>query len=140
MSTNLIGVREDTYRLTMNLDGSPTGAWAEQEGGDIDSEESIYHPGGMERPQSRGGRVNYGSVTLRREYDHDLYRRLSGRVGKGRVEAYKQPLDIDGNAYGASAIAFVGTLKKISSGSVKASGSDTAWLEVEITVESQSVS
>lgn len=132
------GRRDDTARLTLVAAGASFGVWADRSGGGTDSEESLSYPGGMDEPESIGGRKVYEPVTLGKPYDHGEYIRLDQLVGTARCEVIEQPLDAEGNPFGASSIAWAGTLKKVTPPDRKASGTDEALMEIEITVDRKS--
>jgi hypothetical protein len=128
--------RQDQYAVTLNIDGRDMGVWDKLNGGEIDSEESKYKPGGMAPHVSLGGSVEVGNLTLGRLYvlnrDHDLIHWLIGRVGKGSVVANRQPLDVDANAYGRP-IVYTGKLKTVTLPEVDSESADPAVVELEIT-------
>jgi hypothetical protein len=137
--------REDTYAISVTVfrpDNSTVpiikGIWDKMSGGEIDSEETIYHPGGMEDPVSLGGRKSVGNVTLTRLYrlgrDHDAIQSLINAVGKSKVTISKQPLDIDGNVYGRP-IVYNGILKRISPPDTDSEASGAGLIEMEVTVD-----
>lgn len=137
--------RQDTYTVTVTVfrPDNPAvamikGVWDKMSGGEIDSEESKYHPGGMGDPVSLGGRKTVGNVTVQRLYrlgrDHDALQSLINAVGKSKVTVAKQPMDIDANVYG-DPIVYNGTLKRVSPPDVDSEGSDGGIIELEITVD-----
>jgi hypothetical protein len=85
---------------------------------------------------SLGGSVNVGNVTVGRLYvldrDHVIMPWLLGRAGKGTMVISKQPLDVDGNAYGKS-LTYRGKLKQVTPPEVDSNSSDAALLELEMT-------
>src|SRR6187401_837440 len=100
--------RADQYRITVTIDGIDSGVWDKKTGGETDSEETKYRPGGMGESISLGGSRMTGNVTLQRLYvvprDHDgaWYKgpgipiiKLRQRVGKATVVIKEQPLDIN---------------------------------------------
>jgi hypothetical protein len=127
--------RQDQYAVTLTVDGVLLGVFDALEGGEVDSEETRYKPGGMGAPISLGGSVEVGNLTLSRLYvlnrDHDRIHWLS-RAGKGACVVSRQPLDVDGNAYGRPLV-YTGTLKAITPPEVDSESSDAAKLELEIT-------
>ena len=108
--------RVDQYDVTVTVDGTPLGTFDSLSGGEIDSEETTYKPGGMGNRISLGGSVNVGNVTVGVLYDlsriHTIVHWLISRVGKGKIVVKKQPLDVDGNAFGR-AIVYTGKLKQV---------------------------
>jgi hypothetical protein len=75
-------------------------------------------------------------VTLSRLYvlnrDHDRIHWLISRAGKGTCVVSRQPLDVDGNAYGRPLV-YTGTLKAVTPPEVDSESSDAAKIELEIT-------
>lgn len=132
-------MRNDQYAVTVNVDGEPLGIFDTQGGGEADSEESLYHPGGMQGAVSLGGRQTVSAITVGRLYDlgrdHDLVRRLMNKRGKARASVSRQPLDVDGNPYGAPFV-FSGTLKTVTLPDVDSESNDAAVWTMTITTES----
>jgi hypothetical protein len=137
--------RQDTWQITLSVEhpqnpGSMInyGVWDKKSGGEVDSEEKVYHPGGMVPPISLGGRKTPGNVTLSRNYrlgrDHDNVQQLFDAVGGSRVVVAQQPLDKQGNVYGRP-IVYNGTLKRVTPPEHDSEGSDAAMIEVEITID-----
>src|SRR5262245_50188285 len=124
--------RQDQYAITVNVDGRDFGvtSWDKLSGGESDSEETKYKPGGMGPSVSLGGSVEVGNVTVSVLYYLDKFSGggdaihwLIGRVGKGSVTVNRQPLDIDGNAYG-KALVYAGTLKTVTPPEIDSESSD----------------
>lgn len=97
--------RVDQHLTTAVIDGEPWGVFDTFEGGEADSEETRYRPGGMAPQKSLGGRATVGTITIGRllELETDWARVLrlhETRTGKAWVTVSRQPLDIDGNPYG----------------------------------------
>lgn len=108
--------RSDQHLTTVVLDGRPLGVFDKITGGEVDSEESKYRPGGMGAQRSLGGPSSVGNVTVERLYelarDHDLARWAQTRAGRGRVTVSKQPLDTEGNPFGKPLV-YQGSLKTV---------------------------
>lgn len=133
-------MRNDQYANTVTVDGEPLGIFDTLSGGEADSEESLYNPGGMAPAVSLGGRQTVGSVTLGRLYrlerDHDIVRRLLPRRGKADVTVSRQPLDVDGNPYGAPFV-YTGTLKTITFPDTNSEDSAASIWTMTVTTESE---
>jgi hypothetical protein len=131
------GLRQDTWAVGILLNGKKMGIWDKKTGGELDSEESKYYPGGMELPVSLGGRVTPGNITCQRLYDKVLDTEEMAlwfrNVGKGGVQITQRPMDIDGQRYG-KAIIWNGTLKRVSMPDVDSESNSAALLEIEVTV------
>lgn len=145
------GTRQDTWQVSVwvedvgnpNRPMMPLGTWDKKSGGEVDSEEYTYKPGGMAETVSLGGSKNVGNVTTSRLYrlvrDHqDLTQRFINGVGKARVRLAQQPLDVDGNSFGRP-IVYNGTLKRWTPPEVDSEGTDPAMVEIEVTIEGQPV-
>lgn len=129
--------REDQYNVTVMIAGTNMGTFDTMSGGEIDSEELKYRPGGMAPQVSLGGSKSIGNVTVGRLYDlardHAKVAFLEGAVGKAAATVTKQPLDADGNAYGKP-IVYTGKLKAMTLPDHNSESSDAAMVELEISV------
>lgn len=130
--------RADQWLYTLTVNDRPLGVWDKKEGGDADSEEVKYRPGGMVPQRSLGGAQTLENVTLTRLYefarDHDLAKWMRTVRGKARCVIAMQPLDEDGNPFGAPDVAR-GTLKRVTSPEGDSEADDPGTYEVEITLE-----
>lgn len=136
--------RQDTHRITVSVANAHTGVlsdfgvWDTFSGGDIDSDQTQYYPGGMAPPVSLGGRRTPGNVTISRLYrlerDHDRMQFLFDGAGVSSMVVKRQPLDIEGNAYG-KALVYNGTLKHVSPPDLDSQQSGAALLSLEMTVD-----
>jgi hypothetical protein len=129
--------RQDTWTIRVHLNGNTTGIWDKKTGGELDSEETKYSPGGMAPQLSLGGRHVPGNVTLQRIYDlhndHDHIQEWLGAVGKGQVDVFSVPMDVDGNVYGQP-IQHSGILKKVAMPDIDSESSSAAMLEIEVSI------
>ena len=137
--------RADTWAINVELeyDGNlhDLGVWDKMTGGEVDSAEAKYYPGGLAAAISLGGRKEVGNVTVSRLYrlvrDHqNLAARFINGAGRADVKIKRQPLDIDGNSFG-SPIVYYGTLKRVTFPEVDSESSDAALVELEVTVAGQ---
>ena len=133
-----MGQRADQYAVSVTIDGVNTGVWDKMSGGELDSEETKYKPGGLGSPISLGGSINPGNVTVSRLFDKDRDQPAAhgwlARVGKAAVTVTKQPLDVDGNTYGAPMV-YSGTLKMVTPPEVDSESSDPALIELEVSTD-----
>jgi hypothetical protein len=133
------GTREDTNYVSLSIDGRDMGWYQTMTGGEVDSEESLFFPGGGGARVSLGGRRIYGNITLGRNYDyardHPLWGWLVSRVGAGDAAIGRQPVDVDGNVQGQP-IVYRATLKTLTPGDIDANGTDPSDYEMEFTVYS----
>jgi hypothetical protein len=136
--------RQDTHRITVSIANatngimSDFGVWDTFSGGDVDSEQTNYYPGGMEPPVSLGGRKTSNNVTISRLYrlqrDHDRMQFLFDAAGVSRMVVKRQPLDIEKNAYG-KALVYNGILKHVTPPDLDSQQSGAALLQLEMTVD-----
>jgi hypothetical protein len=134
--------REDQYNVTVEVEAfgsqpaKSLGTFDGFDGGEIDSEEAKFYPGGLAQAVSLGGRVNVGNVTVSRLYDlardHANGGYLIAAVGKAKVIITKASLDVDGNAIGTPYV-YKGTLKTFTPPNHDSQSSDPALFELEIT-------
>jgi hypothetical protein len=128
--------RKDQYDVRVSVDGKNLGTFDVLTGGETDTTELVYKPGGMAPQVSLGGIVTVGQTIVNRIYqldrDHAQVHWLLSRVGKGQVVINKQPLDIDGNAYGKPLV-YKGTLKRVTPPEVDSNSTDAALIEIEMT-------
>jgi hypothetical protein len=132
-------MRKDQHRVTVVVDGKKLGVFDVLTGGETDSDELKYKPGGMAPAISLGGTVTVGQLIVSRIYklqrDHLQIHWLLGRVGKGDVVVNKAVLDPDGNAFGKPLVT-KGVLKRVTPPEVDSNATgDAAILELEITPE-----
>src|SRR5262245_11254926 len=129
-------MRQDQWSVALSVDGVDLGIWDKASGGEIDSEETTYKPGAMAPPIALGGSVNVGALTVSRLYDlqrdHLQVHWLISRVGKGAAVAKRQPLDVDGNAFGKP-ITYTCRLKQVNPPEYDSESSDAALIELELT-------
>jgi hypothetical protein len=132
-------MRKDQHRVTVIVDGKNLGVFDVLTGGETDSDELKYKPGGMAPLISLGGVVTVGQLIVSRLYrlqrDHLQVHWLLGRVGKGNVVVNKAVLDPDGNAFGKPLVT-KGVLKRVTPPEVDSNATgDAAVIELEITPE-----
>jgi len=134
----LTGSRQDTWLTHFQIDNWFLGAWDQFSGGEIDSEEAKYRPGGMDYEISLGGRVTYGNVTVAKYWENwlsqSLYPWAIGRVGKARIYICRYPMTADFVQIGRG-VAYQGTLKRISVPDYDSMGTDVALMEAECTID-----
>jgi hypothetical protein len=136
------GTRQDTFEMEVFLNGNSMGIWDKKTGGELDSEETKYYPGGMADAVSLGGRVTQGNITLQRLYDrvldHNNMQSWFDQVGRGGVKVHQHAMDIQGNRYG-NAVIWAGTLKRVQAPDVDSESSSAALFEIEVTVAQKPV-
>lgn len=113
--------RQNQYLDTLVVDGKDCGVWDKLDGGEVDSSELKYKPGGMAPEVSLGGTVSVGNVTLERLFDIEsrddstLLRWLASRTGAAVCTVSRQPLDRDGHPFGKPLV-YAGRLKTVNPG------------------------
>jgi hypothetical protein len=141
--------RQDTWRIRLECqdveatgpkkdDHLDLGVWDQKTGGAVDSEERIYHPGGMVPPISLGGRRTMGQITLQKIYDldrdPDKLRILIAGAGRASVHVNQQAMDINGHDVGQVIVYESCTLKSVNPPEHNSEGNDPAMIEVVISV------
>lgn len=130
-------MRQDQWSNTVTIDGVPMGVWDTMEGGESDSEETKYKPGGMQAEISLGGSRSIGNITLSRllaKEDWDFMRDMMNQTGRVRCTVSRQPLDADGNPWGRP-LTYRGVLKAVMPGETDSNSSDALTWEIEISTE-----
>lgn len=132
----MTAIRKDMHLVSVAIDNVPLGTWDVMTGGESDSDELTYKPGGMGPVISLGGSVLIGQVIFSRYFDlqrdNTRIHWLLGRVGKGQVVLVKQPLDVNGHAFGPS-LTYKGVLKRVTPPEVDSNATDAAVVECEMT-------
>lgn len=130
--------REDTWLITASLDGRDLGVFDTKSGGELDSEESTYKPGGMAQSISLGGSRTYGNLTITRYCDFvrdwPLIKWLASRAGSGRGSVGITPLTPAGERAGEPLV-YGGTCKTVTPPDIDSTGTDAAMLTLEFTVD-----
>lgn len=130
--------REDTWLITAALDGRDLGVFDTKSGGELDSEEAKYKPGGMAQEISLGGSRTFGNLTISRYCDYvrdwPLIKWLSTRVGAGRGAIGLTPLTVNGERAG-DPLTYSGTLKTATPPDLDSTGTDAAMLTLEFTID-----
>lgn len=134
-----VNSRLDMFKVTVTVDGVFSGAlWDKCTGGDKDSAETKYNPGGLGAPISLGGVQTTNNVVVSRLYQGDsdgpLIKSLLQKVGKANMSVYKIALDVDGNPVGGLGITYVGVLKMVTPPEVDSESSAPALLTLELSV------
>lgn len=129
--------REDTWLVVLNVAGVDCGKWDTFDGGETDSEEAKFRPGGMDQEISLGGRQTLGNVTLSRHHDdwlRESVKWLRAQCGRARITIGRVPLDTYGVQLGP--VEWLGgTIKRCSPPSHDSMGGDASMVEVECTID-----
>lgn len=128
--------RRDQYNVTVNVSGMPDlGTFDTMTGGDIDSEELKYRPGGMAQQVSLGGTKTINNVVVGRLFRHDrdlpIALQLYEAVGRATVTVTKSHLDVDGHATGL-ALVYTGKLKNVTFPDVDSETNEAALMTLEV--------
>lgn len=136
--------RQDTHQISVSIadpvSGAmvPYGIWDKWSGGEVDSDETKYNPGGMAPPVSLGGRRTTGNVTISRLYrlyrDHAKMQKLIDSAGRSKAIIQRQPLDLQGHVFG-NPIVYNATLKRVTPPDLDSEQSGAALLELEFTID-----
>jgi hypothetical protein len=131
--------REDQNAVTVSLSyGGATrdlGIFDGLTGGEIDSSEKKFNPGGMQGTISLGGKKAVGNVTVKRLYDlirdHPLMGWIAGGVGRADVTVVKSSMTVDSVAI-ANPLVYRGKLKTLTPPDHDSESDDAAMWEMEI--------
>lgn len=136
--------RVDTYSINVQVVDAVTGrmlnlgTWDKLTGGDLSASSTSYRPGGMGPPVSLGGQKTTANIVVSRLYrlarDHDIVQMLFNGVGRSDMVVTKQPLDIQGNAYGKP-IVYHGTLERVKTPEPDSEASTAGLIELEMVPE-----
>jgi|SRR5215467_3246777 len=127
--------RKDQYDVTASIDGlGALGTFDTFKGGEVDSDEQKYRPGGMADPVSLGGAVTMGNVVIERLYeldrDHAIVHKLMALAGKATITVSKQPLDVNRVPYGRPLV-YTGKVKTVTPPEHDSTSSDPALIAIE---------
>lgn len=130
--------REDTWLITAAVEGRDLGIFDTASGGELDSEESKYKPGGMQPEISLGGSLTIGNLTITRYCDRardwPVIKWLLAQRGAGRGAIGITPLDPTG-ARSGDPLVYGGTLKTVTPPEIDSTGTDAAMLSLEFTCD-----
>ena len=128
---------QNQRRVNVRIDGADTGVWDTKSGGDADSAEQKYSPGGMGEEISLGGKRTVSNVVCSRLFtvnrDLEKVKGWMNRTGVAPVVINELFLDPDKNVVGAG-LTYGGTLKRVSSPDHNSMSDDEAMVEIEVTI------
>lgn len=127
-------MRKDQWYNTVTIGGFNVGVWDTLSGGNVDSDETKYKPGGMGPEITLGGSTSVENITLGRlltKDDWNVMAFLKNVVGKAEVTVSRQPLDVDGNPFG-NPLVYTGILQAINAGDTDSNSSDAQVWEITV--------
>lgn len=131
-------MRANQWLINVTVDGEPLGIFDSWDGGDGDSDEVKYRPGGGQSELSLGGSTMVTNITVGRLYlrerDHEMARRLYQRRGKARATVSRQPLDDDGLPYGAPNV-WQGVLKTVTYPAIDSTSNAASILSLVVSTD-----
>jgi len=133
-------MRKDQHRVKVSVAGTPLGVWDVLTGGETDTDELTYKPGGMMPAVSLGGIVTVGQLVVSRLYrlerDHVRVHWLLQQVGKADCVVTKIVLDPERNPFGKPLVTR-GKLKRVTPPEVDSNSTEAATIEIEITPQGE---
>jgi hypothetical protein len=130
-----VTARKDQFNVTASIDGiGNMGTFDSMTGGEVDSDEQKYRPGGMAAPVSLGGAVTMGNVVIARlallDRDYPILHKLLSLAGIANITVTKQPLDDNKTPYGRPLV-YTGKVKTVTPPEHDSTSSDPALLTIE---------
>jgi hypothetical protein len=128
----------DRFRVVVTVEGESSFKnilFSRFSGGDLDSEPSVVHPGGMSAAVVTGSRKTTADITVQKPFElGDMGRiwHIQDRVGSGTVTVSKQPVDANGHDTGHG-FSYTGILKGINHPEHDADSTDSAMWGLVIT-------
>jgi hypothetical protein len=132
--------RVDQWQISLAVGGRGLGVWDKKTGGNADSDETTYRPGGLSEAISLGGSNTVENLTFQRLLQHgrdlgtDEMAFLYNGRGKHKMIATLQPLDPNGGKFGKP-IVYTGTLKAVTLPDIDSESSDAALISIEMTCD-----
>lgn len=128
---------QQQFLVHVIVNGQALGVFDEMSGGDAVAKEVKHRPGGMGDEQSFVSLPSYGKITATRVYiesrDQSLEKTLYPLGGKVSGSVTRQPLDADGNAYGA-AMVYSGRFLGVTPPKVNSDSDQLAMLELNFSI------
>lgn len=123
--------RADQFLITVSVDGEDLGIFDKLTGGEVESEETKYRPGGMQPHVSLGGAKTVANVVVSRMLlTTDNLHALYAKCGRAGMVVSRSLMDDNGNAFGRPLV-YSGKLQRVAPPEVDSEGSDAALLELE---------
>jgi hypothetical protein len=135
------GARKDTWLVGATLTDAGVsidlGIFDTKTGGDADSDDVTYYPGGMQPMVTLGGKKTTANVVLQRLYDRvadgALGNKLIAATGRGAMSVTQFAMDDNGNEF-APGWTWIGKLKRVLIPDVDSNSTDAAIMELEVTI------
>ncbi|MFW6776071.1 hypothetical protein ACOACO_17440 [Nocardioides sp. CPCC 205120] len=125
------------YDVTVVVDQEPLGPFDTSSGMETTAEVNKRRQGGMRGEKAYPAHATHGDATVGRVYererDHELARKLRGKVGWAKVTISRQPLGDDGVAWGTPIVS-TGTLSGVTIPETDAESDDVGMLELTVVV------
>jgi len=125
--------------ITVKIDGQPIGVFDTCSGAERSGESTKHTPGGSRVEQVYPGSATTSDLTVSRvkenQRDHELVRKLYGRVNLAPMTVTRQPLDANKQAFGRP-MTFNGMLTGINAGETNSSSNELRFFELTMSVTS----
>jgi hypothetical protein len=134
-------LREDQFLIHAGVNGvsiPSVHSWQSKEGGDVQSDAVVTHPGGMLGAITLGGPNKRSDVTVKRIFqdtDMPFVRPLEQACGNSRGWVSWTPLDADKNPVANSTMTLNGVLKEVQSPQGNANATGPANLGLVFSVD-----
>lgn len=133
------GVREDLYDVEATFVGTDGQKakfiFDKMTGGDVKAQSKKYRPAnGTEDELNLGGAQTVSNIMLTRLYETDIdgwVLWLLSQVGKGTMYVAKQPLDLNGTAFG-TALRYKGLIEGVTPPPTDSESENPAVIEIEM--------
>ena len=133
-------IRSDEFLIVCAVQNVPFPTyptWQSKEGGTLESDSVVTHPGGMLGAVALGGPVTRSDCTVKRMYSQDMHPympALEAACGNARAYVSWTPLDSNANPTGDT-YTITGILKSVTAPSTDANTSAAALLELVISCD-----
>ena len=112
-------IREDQFLIHAGVDGVSlprTHSWQSKEGGDVQSDAVVTHPGGMKKAITLGGPNKRSDATVKRMFTDTLMpyvTQLENACGNAGMWVSWTPMDANGVAIPNTTVTLTGVLKEV---------------------------
>lgn len=123
--------------ITVVVDGQSLGVFDTRSGGDVAATETKYRPGGMGPEKGYVALPSPAAVTVSRAYENErdvaLMKVLQAKAGRVLGSVSEQPLDDEGNAYGAPTV-FAGRFLGLKWGNADSMSNNVRKVELDFSI------